>query len=89
VFSWDHDLTFTRHHHRNIMDRRQILRTGTLGSLGYLVAKASPTALGQTRTPGANDRIRVGIVGFSDRLRSSLLPAFFAFNKEFNCEWPD
>lgn len=68
------------------MDRRQILRTGTLGSLGYLVAKASPTALGQTRTPGANDRIRVGIVGFSDRLRSSLLPAFFAFNKEFNCE---
>jgi predicted dehydrogenase len=68
------------------MNRRQILRTGSLGTLGLLAARALSTALGQTRGTGANDRIRIGIVGFSDRCRSSLLPAFQAFAAEQNCE---
>ena len=58
------------------MNRRQILRTGSLGTLGFLAARPLPTALGQTRAAGANERIRIGIVGFSDRFRSSLMPAF-------------
>lgn len=33
---------------------------------------------------GANDRVRVGVVGFSDRFRSSLLPAFLNHYKEMN-----
>jgi len=33
---------------------------------------------------GANDRVRVGVVGFSDRFRSSLLPAFLNQHKEMN-----
>ena len=33
-------------------------------------------ALSYSRIPGANDRIRIGIVGFSDRFRDALLPAF-------------
>ena len=33
---------------------------------------------------GANDRVRVGVVGFSDRFRSSLLPAFLNHHKEMN-----
>jgi predicted dehydrogenase len=68
------------------MNRRQILRTGTLGSLGFLAARSLPSALGQTRTPGANDRIRIGIVGFSDRLKSALLPAYQAVAADYNCE---
>ena len=68
------------------MNRRHILRTGSLGTLGFLASRTIPTALGQTRTTGANERIRVGIVGFSDRLKSSLLPAFKAAADEFNCE---
>lgn len=68
------------------MNRRQLLHTGSLGALGFIAARNIPTALGQTRVIGANDRIRVGIVGFSDRLRTSLLPAFMGQAKEFNCE---
>jgi predicted dehydrogenase len=68
------------------MNRRQLLHTGSLGALGFLAARTIPTALGQTRVIGANDRIRIGIVGFSDRFVTSLLPAFMAQAKEFNCE---
>ena len=68
------------------MNRREILRTSTLGGIGLMAARTIPTALGQTRTPGANDRLRVGIVGFSDRLVSSLLPAFKAYAESQNCE---
>ena len=35
---------------------------------------------------GANDRVRVGIVGFSDRFRGSLAPQFLAQSKELNFE---
>ena len=68
------------------MNRRQLLRTGSLSTLGYLAARTIPTALGQTRSVGANERIRIGIVGFSDRLNSALLPAFKAVATDFNCE---
>jgi predicted dehydrogenase len=68
------------------MNRRQILRTGSLGSLGFLAARTFPTALGQARAAGANERIRIGIVGFSDRLKTSLLPAFKLAAGELNCE---
>ncbi len=36
------------------------------------------------RILGANEKVRVGVVGFSDRFRSSLLPSFMASNKELN-----
>lgn len=68
------------------MNRRQLLHTSSLGALGFIAARSIPNAFGQTRVIGANDRIRIGIVGFSDRLKTSLLPAFMAFAKEFNCE---
>lgn len=68
------------------MNRREILRSTTLGSLGLLAARTIPTALAQTRSAGANERLRVGIVGFSDRLVGSLLPAFKAFADSQNCE---
>jgi predicted dehydrogenase len=69
------------------MNRRDVLRTTTMGSLGFLAAKSISTALGQTKSVGANGRIRVGIVGFSDRFSSSLLPAFLSLADEFNCEF--
>jgi predicted dehydrogenase len=68
------------------MNRREILRTGSLGTLGLFASQTFQTALGQARTPGANDRIRIGIVGFSDRLKSALLPAYQAVAAGFNCE---
>ena len=33
---------------------------------------------------GANDRVNVGVIGFSDRFRSSLLPSFVNLQKELN-----
>ncbi len=68
------------------MNRRQLLRTGSLSSLGLLAARTLPSALGQSRSVGANDRIRVGVVGFSDRFKSTLMPAFKAVAADYNCE---
>jgi predicted dehydrogenase len=68
------------------MNRREILRTGSLSTLGLLASQTFQTARGQSRAAGANDRIRIGIVGFSDRLNSTLLPAYKSVADEFNCE---
>lgn len=66
------------------MNRRAALRTTTLGDLGVLTAK---TAFGKTRAAGANERIRVGIVAYSDRFVNSLLPAFLSLADELNCDF--
>lgn len=68
------------------MNRREIIRTGSLGTLGLLASQTFQTARAQARTIGANERIRIGIVGFSDRLNSTLLPAYKAVADQFNCE---
>jgi predicted dehydrogenase len=69
------------------MNRREILRTGSLGTLGLLATQTFQTARAQSRATGANERIRIGIVGFSDRLTSSLLPSYKAIADQHNCEF--
>jgi predicted dehydrogenase len=49
------------------------------------LAFASP-AFSQSRIRGANDRVRVGVVGFSDRFRSDLLPSFVKHATALNFE---
>lgn len=56
---------------QNAMPRRAFLK-----SSASLAGAAVLPAFSYARILGANDRIRVGVVGFSDRFRSSLLPAF-------------
>ena len=51
-----------------------------------LAAAAVLPASSYARLLGANDRVRVGVVGFSDRFRSSLLPAFLQHCKALNFE---
>ncbi len=64
------------------MPRREFLRAaGVAGA-----AAAAVPAARYARILGANDRVRVGIVGFSDRFRQALLPAFAAVAKENNFE---
>ena len=48
-----------------------------LGALGF-------SAKSYGRIIGANDRVNVGVVGYSDRFRSSLLPSFLDHYKELN-----
>ncbi len=47
---------------------------------------AAMSAASYARILGANDRVRVGVVGFSDRFRTTLLPAFQAHARELNFE---
>lgn len=60
--------------------RRVFVKTSALASLGALAFPASSYA----RILGANDRVNVGVIGFSDRFRHSLFPAFSNHYKELN-----
>jgi predicted dehydrogenase len=62
--------------------RRTFIKATTAATAGLTLAPAASYA----RILGANDRVRVGAVGFSDRFRSSLLPAFQQSAKELNFE---
>jgi predicted dehydrogenase len=60
--------------------RRNFLKQSSLAALGAIAFSAKSYA----NIIGANDRVRVGVVGFSDRFRSSLLPAFTNHHQELN-----
>lgn len=63
--------------------RRIFLKTAALSAAGITL---SSSAASYAKILGANDRVRVGIVGFSDRCRQALLPALMAHAKELNFE---
>ncbi len=62
-------------------NRRTFLKTAALGTAGLAMSAKS-----YGRILGANDRVRVGIVGFSNRAKGALIPAFLKHNKELNYE---
>ncbi len=64
------------------MERREFIQKTTFASLGALTFSAKSYA----KIIGANDRVRVGCVGFSDRHRASHVPPFKALQKEMNFE---
>lgn len=66
--------------------RREFIKTGVLGTAGLTLAGLSVPGRSFASVLGSNDKIRVGVIGFSDRFRSSLLPAFQANAKELNFE---
>lgn len=61
--------------------RRDFVKQSALAGLAM-----SMPAYSYNRIIGANDRIRVGCVGFSDRFRQSLFPPFQKLHKEMNFE---
>jgi predicted dehydrogenase len=63
-------------------DRRSFLKAAGLAA-GY-VGLAPLGARAFAAQAGANDRVRVGVVGFSDRFTGSLLPSFVDHAKELN-----
>src|SRR5437867_11425779 len=66
------------------MPRREFLKDAAAGVAG--IAVTSLPAASYARILGTNDRVRVGIVGFSDRFRQALLPAFGNVAREFDFE---
>ena len=64
--------------------RRNFIKNTALSATGLAFGSSAFSASSYKRIIGANERIRVGVVGFSDRFRQSLLPAFLQHNKELN-----
>ena len=56
------------------------------GISGVSAASTAMTAHSYRRIIGSNDRLNVGIVGFSSRAKSSLIPAFQEHTKQQNCQ---
>jgi predicted dehydrogenase len=63
--------------------RRDFIKTVAVGTAS---AAMSVHAASYKRIIGANDRIRVGIVGFSDRARTTLIPAMLNYAQALNFE---
>ena len=66
--------------------RRTFIRQASIAGAGLMFTKTGLSAKSYKRVIGANDRVRVGVVGFSDRHRSSHMPCFMNHYKELNFE---
>jgi predicted dehydrogenase len=69
------------------MSRARASRRDFLKLTGAGVAGAALTASSYARILGANDRVGVGIVGFSDRTRGALIPSFLKIAPGLNFEF--
>jgi predicted dehydrogenase len=72
-----------------VMNRREFLRQTSLGAAGVTLGAVGLGALSArayARVPGANDRLRVGLIGFADRSRQTLIPCFQRHAAALNCE---
>ncbi|GAB3009943.1 Gfo/Idh/MocA family oxidoreductase [Niabella terrae] len=66
--------------------RRKFIKNAAVAGAGMLLSPQVFSAKSYKRIPGANDRVRVGVVGFSDRHRSSHMPCFMNHYKDLNFE---
>jgi predicted dehydrogenase len=69
---------------RSNASRRDFLKLAGAGVAGTALSTA---AASYARIAGANDRVGVGIIGFSDRFRNGLAPAFLKSAGELNFEF--
>jgi predicted dehydrogenase len=63
------------------MTRRSFIGTASTGAAGMALGMPAASYM---KIKGANDRVRVGIVGFSDRARTSLIPAMQFLSGSYN-----
>lgn len=66
------------------VSRRRFIRQSTKASLAVYAASMGFSAKSYANIIGANDRVRLGVVGFSDRFRQALFPSFLNHYKELN-----
>ncbi len=66
--------------------RRTFIKKTALASTSIVVGASALNAKSYRKIIGANDRVRVGIVGFSNRAKGALLPAFNGHSKSQNFE---
>lgn len=66
--------------------RRAFIKKSSMAGLATYIGATGLSAQSYRKIIGANDRVNVGVVGFSDRFRSSLLPSFMHLHKDLNFE---
>ncbi|MBN1789589.1 MAG: Gfo/Idh/MocA family oxidoreductase [Bacteroidales bacterium] len=68
--------------------RRRFIKQVIAGAAGITIGGTAFTGspLSYRRITGANEKVRVGVVGFSDRFKASLLPCFLEHATELNFE---
>jgi len=64
--------------------RREFIKKSALTGAGFYFGANAFSAKSYRNILGANDRVRVGVVGFSDRHRGSHIPCFMNHYKELN-----
>lgn len=67
--------------------RRDFIKKASIGAGTLGLAAMGFSAKSYSRIIGANDRVQVAIVGFSNRFKSSLFPSFMNHAKELNFEF--
>src|SRR5277367_3786643 len=65
-------------------DRREFLK---MSGAVLATTAASWTATSYASIVGANDRVKVGVIGCGDRMKGALIPAFSQHAKEMNFEF--
>src|SRR3984893_1601077 len=65
-------------------DRREFLK---LGSAALATTAVSWSAKSYAAVVGANDRVKVGVIGCGDRMKQALIPAFCQNAKDMNFEF--
>jgi hypothetical protein len=56
--------------------RRKFIKQSAIAAAGTYLGAIGFSAKSYASIIGANSRVRVGVVGFSDRFKKALLPAF-------------
>ena len=67
-------------------NRRAFIRQTAAGTTALSIGGLTFSAKSYGKIIGANDKIRIGVVGFSDRFRSSLFPCLMDHAQEMNVE---
>ncbi len=66
------------------LSRRQFVKQSAMTSAAAWLGTMAMSATSYRRIIGANDRVRVGVVGFSDRFRNAHFPSFQQHYKQLN-----
>src|SRR3546814_19052539 len=72
---------------KSTSSRREFIKQASVGAGVVGLSAMGFSAKSYSKIIGANDRVRVGIVGFSNRFRSSLFPSFMNHAKAQNFEF--
>lgn len=67
-----------------LSSRRKFIKQSAIAAAGTYMGTMGLSAKSYGNIIGANDRVRVGVVGFSDRFAGALLPSFLNHHKELN-----